>query len=83
MAEIGHMVVPCPRCAVPRHVPFDAKIQPFPMPGTWAFQVRRGEEVLGQVHVLVTALPDKHACGTRPPTQGLSIVPNPEENHRG
>ncbi|WHT20969.1 hypothetical protein N8J89_07860 [Crossiella sp. CA-258035] len=84
MAEIGHVVINCPRCGQPRHIAVTAETRPFEerqagKRRTYAFNaVLRGERV-GQIHILIDTLLDNHRCGSTKPAFGLSLAPDVAE----
>lgn len=83
MAEIGHVVVNCPKCKQPRHLTITAETRPVAAPNTFHIDaVLRGQK-LGQIHLLIKHLPDGHRCGTAQPAPGLSLVPNNAEVEGG
>ena len=79
---IGHVIIACPRCGEPRHVPVTCEAVPISRPGTYAWKVKRGGEQVGEIHLDFGTLPDKHQCPTGPtaPVGNLRLV---KESDRG
>jgi hypothetical protein len=76
LIEIGHAIIACPSCGTPRHVPVAALCVPFADATTKTFRaLLRGEQV-GEIHVQIKNMPDRHTCGTQQPkpTPPLRIV---------
>lgn len=66
LVEIGHAIIHCPRCGVPRHVPVGAACRPVAGPRTVTFHIKNGAEEVGQIYMEIRHLPDGHRCGPKP-----------------
>jgi len=66
LVEIGHAIIHCPRCGVPRHVPVAAACRPIATDKTKTFRTYLNGEEIGQIYIEVKNLPDGHRCGPKP-----------------
>ncbi len=73
--EIGHVMLKCPRCQQPRHVPVEAVCRPFAGPDTKTWKAMLNGRQVGEVHVAMRHGADDHRCaGVPTPLGTLNLI---------
>lgn len=80
---IGHVVISCPSCGEPRHVPVTCQSVPVARDDTYTWKVTRRGEQVGEMHLAFAPLPDDHQCPTGPtkPAGPLRLVKAVDEKN--
>lgn len=62
-ANIGHVMVPCPRCGQMRRIAVAGSMHTVQVPGSFPLRMRLGEDSMGTSYLKIMALPgDDHSC---------------------